>query len=111
MKHTLAWWTARAKVSVDYRDVKMHTLTNEVQASRPRRASTDHHRRTTLTMAEFSLPQNSKVCRARSIRQARRRQERQVVQDLSLGSGHGENPRIDTYESISTAAGRWSWTR
>jgi succinate dehydrogenase / fumarate reductase, flavoprotein subunit len=36
MKHTLAWMDERGTVKLDYRDVKMRTLTNEVQVFPPK---------------------------------------------------------------------------
>ena len=36
MKHTLAWVDDKGKVKLDYRDVKMRTLTNEVQVFPPK---------------------------------------------------------------------------
>jgi len=36
MKHTLAWVDDRGSVKLDYRDVKMRTLTNEVQVFPPK---------------------------------------------------------------------------
>jgi succinate dehydrogenase / fumarate reductase flavoprotein subunit len=36
MKHTLAWVDDKYKVKLDYRDVKMRTLTNEVQVFPPK---------------------------------------------------------------------------
>ena len=36
MKHTLAWVTEKCVVKLDYRDVKMRTLTNEVQVFPPK---------------------------------------------------------------------------
>jgi succinate dehydrogenase / fumarate reductase flavoprotein subunit len=36
MKHTLAWVNAKGGVKLDYRDVKMRTLTNEVQVFPPK---------------------------------------------------------------------------
>jgi succinate dehydrogenase / fumarate reductase flavoprotein subunit len=36
MKHTLAWVDERRRVRLDYRDVKMRTLTNEVQVFPPK---------------------------------------------------------------------------
>ena len=36
MKHTLAWMDERGNVRLDYRDVKMRTLTNEVQVFPPK---------------------------------------------------------------------------
>ncbi|MBM3587203.1 MAG: succinate dehydrogenase flavoprotein subunit [Alphaproteobacteria bacterium] len=36
MKHTLAWVTDKREVKLDYRDVKMRTLTNEVQVFPPK---------------------------------------------------------------------------
>ncbi|MBV1797339.1 succinate dehydrogenase flavoprotein subunit [Siccirubricoccus sp. G192] len=36
MKHTLAWVDERGNVKLDYRDVKMRTLTNEVQVFPPK---------------------------------------------------------------------------
>jgi succinate dehydrogenase / fumarate reductase, flavoprotein subunit len=36
MKHTLAWVDAKGGVKLDYRDVKMRTLTNEVQVFPPK---------------------------------------------------------------------------
>jgi succinate dehydrogenase / fumarate reductase flavoprotein subunit len=36
MKHTLAWVDAKGAVKLDYRDVKMRTLTNEVQVFPPK---------------------------------------------------------------------------
>jgi succinate dehydrogenase / fumarate reductase flavoprotein subunit len=36
MKHTLAWVNDQYKVRLDYRDVKMRTLTNEVQVFPPK---------------------------------------------------------------------------
>ena len=36
MKHTLAWVNEARAVKLDYRDVKMRTLTNEVQVFPPR---------------------------------------------------------------------------
>jgi succinate dehydrogenase / fumarate reductase flavoprotein subunit len=36
MKHTLAWCDAEGNVRLDYRDVKMRTLTNEVQVFPPK---------------------------------------------------------------------------
>jgi succinate dehydrogenase / fumarate reductase flavoprotein subunit len=36
MKHTLAWVDDKYKVRLDYRDVKMRTLTNEVQVFPPK---------------------------------------------------------------------------
>jgi succinate dehydrogenase / fumarate reductase flavoprotein subunit len=36
MKHTLAWMNDKREVALDYRDVKMRTLTNEVQVFPPK---------------------------------------------------------------------------
>ena len=36
MKHTLAWVNDQYRVKLDYRDVKMRTLTNEVQVFPPK---------------------------------------------------------------------------
>ena len=36
MKHTLAWMNDKGEVKLDYRDVKMRTLTNEVQVFPPK---------------------------------------------------------------------------
>ena len=36
MKHTLAWMNEQGQVKLDYRDVKMRTLTNEVQVFPPK---------------------------------------------------------------------------
>jgi succinate dehydrogenase / fumarate reductase flavoprotein subunit len=36
MKHTLAWVNDKREVKLDYRDVKMRTLTNEVQVFPPK---------------------------------------------------------------------------
>ena len=36
MKHTLSWMDGRGNVRLDYRDVKMRTLTNEVQVFPPK---------------------------------------------------------------------------
>jgi succinate dehydrogenase / fumarate reductase flavoprotein subunit len=36
MKHTLAWMNEKREVKLDYRDVKMRTLTNEVQVFPPK---------------------------------------------------------------------------
>ena len=36
MKHTLAWMNEKREVALDYRDVKMRTLTNEVQVFPPK---------------------------------------------------------------------------
>jgi succinate dehydrogenase / fumarate reductase flavoprotein subunit len=36
MKHTLAWCDADGNVRLDYRGVKMRTLTNEVQVFPPK---------------------------------------------------------------------------
>ena len=36
MKHTLAWVDGKRAVKLDYRDVKMRTLTNEVQVFPPK---------------------------------------------------------------------------
>jgi succinate dehydrogenase / fumarate reductase flavoprotein subunit len=36
MKHSLAWCDAEGTVRLDYRDVKMRTLTNEVQVFPPK---------------------------------------------------------------------------
>jgi succinate dehydrogenase / fumarate reductase flavoprotein subunit len=36
MKHTLAWVNEKREVKLDYRDVKMRTLTNEVQVFPPK---------------------------------------------------------------------------
>ncbi|GAA0581024.1 succinate dehydrogenase flavoprotein subunit [Craurococcus roseus] len=36
MKHTLAWMDGRGNVKLDYRDVKMRTLTNDVQVFPPK---------------------------------------------------------------------------
>jgi succinate dehydrogenase / fumarate reductase flavoprotein subunit len=36
MKHTLAWVNEKCEVKLDYRDVKMRTLTNEVQVFPPK---------------------------------------------------------------------------
>jgi succinate dehydrogenase / fumarate reductase flavoprotein subunit len=36
MKHTLAWVNDKREVRLDYRDVKMRTLTNEVQVFPPK---------------------------------------------------------------------------
>ncbi len=36
MKHTLAWMNEKCEVKLDYRDVKMRTLTNEVQVFPPK---------------------------------------------------------------------------
>jgi succinate dehydrogenase / fumarate reductase flavoprotein subunit len=36
MKHTLAWCDEQGRVKLDYRDVKMRTLTNEVQVFPPK---------------------------------------------------------------------------
>ena len=36
MKHTLAWMNEKGEVKLDYRDVKMRTLTNEVQVFPPK---------------------------------------------------------------------------
>ena len=36
MKHTLAWVDEKGNVKLDYRDVKMRTLTNEVQVFPPK---------------------------------------------------------------------------
>ena len=37
MKHTLAWCDDAGKVSLDYRPVKMQTLTNDVQVFPPKK--------------------------------------------------------------------------
>jgi succinate dehydrogenase / fumarate reductase flavoprotein subunit len=36
MKHTLAWMDGAGKVAVDYRDVVLTSMTNEVQAFPPK---------------------------------------------------------------------------
>jgi succinate dehydrogenase / fumarate reductase flavoprotein subunit len=36
MKHTLSWMDGRGNVKLDYRDVKMRTLTNDVQVFPPK---------------------------------------------------------------------------
>jgi succinate dehydrogenase / fumarate reductase iron-sulfur subunit len=60
-------------------------------------------------MAEFTLPANSKVTSARPTpAPAGAKNVKTAFKVYRWDPDTGENPRVDTYESTSTPAGRWS---
>ena len=75
MKHTLAWCDDDGDVRLDYRDVKMRTLTNEVQVFPPKarllagvvhRGLSAEADRSRARMATFTLPKNSTISQGKT---------------------------------------------
>ena len=63
-------------------------------------------------MAEFTLPKNSKITgKGRTHKAANGAGRVKQFKIYRYDPDSGENPRYDTFESISTRPGRWCSTR
>ena len=87
MKHTLAWCDEDGAVRLDYRPVKMQTLTNEVSVIPPKSGCTDGaHGRTS------PCPPNSRSRHGQGLESARRGEAGARVPYLSLEPGRRAEP-------------------
>jgi hypothetical protein len=62
-------------------------------------------------MVEFTLPEELPVKQGKTFRRPPARRTCASSASTAGTPTTGENPRIDTYESTSTIAGRWCSTR
>ncbi len=87
----------------------MQTLTNEVSVFPPKKrvvlSAASQVPATDRDMAEFTLPENSKVRRGQDLQGAGRRQARAEFKIYRWNPDDGKNPRTDTYEIDLDACG------
>ena len=90
LKHTLCWVDADGATRIDYRPVHLNTLTSDVEADPAEGAErTDGSQ----TMAQLTLPANSRINKNGRVPQgAGRREEAAHLPHLSLRSGQRREP-------------------
>ena len=111
MKHTLAWCDADGAVRLDYRPVKMQTLTNEVRLPAEEAGVLTQDGKTRHDGRVYAAEEQPRR-HGQDLQGAAGRQARASLQDLSLEPGRRAEPaHRHATRSTSTRAARWSSTR